>query len=150
MKYAFFLIIGGLFPPHRVQLVARMIKPRCVIHDFIRSVQLVARMIKPRCVIHDFVRSVQLVARMAKPRCVIHDFIRSVQLVARIIKPQCVIHDFVRSVHLDARPNHARNVISPFRSLTISCNKLHATIHLKHNKKDRTYVIKCGRLSKRF
>ncbi|ERH26391.1 hypothetical protein HMPREF9065_01961 [Aggregatibacter sp. oral taxon 458 str. W10330] len=37
-----------------------------------------------------------------------------------------------------------------FRAFKISCNKLHATIHLKHNKKDRTYVIKCGRLSKRF
>ena len=31
------------------------------------------------------------------------------------------------SVHLDARPNHARNVIQPFRVFTISCNKLHAT-----------------------
>ena len=29
-----------------------------------RSVQLVARMIKPRCVIHGFMRNVQLVARM--------------------------------------------------------------------------------------
>ena len=64
MEYVFFLIIGGLFPPHRVQLVARMIKPRYVIHNFVRSVQLVARMIKPRYVIHNFVRSVQLVARM--------------------------------------------------------------------------------------
>jgi len=27
------------------------------------------------------------------------------------------IHDFVRSVHLDARPNHARNVIQPFRGI---------------------------------
>ena len=27
------------------------------------------------------------------------------------------IHDFVRSVHLDARPNHARNVIEPFRGV---------------------------------
>jgi len=26
----------------------------------------------------------------------------------------------VRSVHLDARPNHSRNIISPFRALTIS------------------------------
>ena len=32
-----------------------------------------------------------------------------------------------RSVHLDARPNHARNIIQPFRVFTISCNKLHAT-----------------------
>ncbi|ERH26119.1 hypothetical protein HMPREF9065_02081 [Aggregatibacter sp. oral taxon 458 str. W10330] len=35
------------------------------------------------------------------------------------------------SVHLDARPNHARNVIYPFRAFTISyvaCNLLHATI----------------------
>jgi len=30
VEYAFFLIIGGLFTPHRVQLVARMIKPQCV------------------------------------------------------------------------------------------------------------------------
>jgi len=30
------------------------------------------------------------------------------------------IHDLVRSVHLDARPNHARNVIYPFRAFTIS------------------------------
>ena len=40
------------------------------------------------------------------------------------------IHDFIRSVHLDARPNHARNVIEPFRVFMISCNKLHATILL--------------------
>ena len=39
-------------------------------------------------------------------------------------------HDFMRSVHLDARPNHARNVISPFQTFTISCNKLHATLWL--------------------
>ena len=32
------------------------------------------------------------------------------------------------SVHPDPRPNHARNVIYPFRAFTISCNKLHATI----------------------
>ena len=32
-------------------------------------------------------------------------------------------------MHLDARPNYARNVIYPFRIFTISCNKLHATIH---------------------
>jgi len=38
------------------------------------------------------------------------------------------IHDLVRSVHLDARPNHARNVISPFQVFMISCNKLHTTI----------------------
>ena len=31
------------------------------------------------------------------------------------------IHDFVRSVHLDARPDHAKNVIQPFRIFTISC-----------------------------
>ena len=31
------------------------------------------------------------------------------------------IYDFVRSVHLDARPNHAQNVIYPFRAFTISC-----------------------------
>jgi len=29
---------------------------------------------------------------------------------------------------LDARANHARSVIYPFRTFTISCNKLHATI----------------------
>ena len=40
------------------------------------------------------------------------------------------IHDFVRSVHLDARPNHARSIIYPFRTFTISCNKLHATIYM--------------------
>ena len=75
------------------------------------SVQLVARRIKPQCVIHDFVHSVQLVARRIKPQCVIHDFMCSVQLVARRIKPQCVIYDFMCSVHLDARLNHVRNVI---------------------------------------
>ena len=40
------------------------------------------------------------------------------------------IHDFMRSVHLDARPNHARSIIYPFRTFTISCNKLHATIYM--------------------
>ena len=35
----------------------------------------------------------------------------------------------MRSVHLDARPNRARNLIYPFLAFTISCNKLHATIH---------------------
>ena len=42
------------------------------------------------------------------------------------------IHNFVCSVHLDAQPNHARNFIPPFRELTISCNKLHATGALFH------------------
>ena len=40
------------------------------------------------------------------------------------------IHDFVRSVYLDTRPNHARSIICPFRTSTISCNKLHATIDM--------------------
>ena len=35
--------------------------------------------------------------------------------------PLSDIHDFVCSVHLDARPNHARKVIYPFQTFTISC-----------------------------
>ena len=40
------------------------------------------------------------------------------------------IHDFMRSVQLVARTNHARSIIYPFRTFTISCNKLHATIYM--------------------
>ena len=61
-------------------------------------------------------------------KSVIH-FECSVHLDARKIQPRYAIHRFPRSVQLVARPNYARNVIYPFRIFTISCNKLHATIH---------------------
>ena len=79
-----------------VQLVARMIPPQCVIHDFGCSVHLDARPNHARSVIHDFV---QQVARYGEipPLCVIDDF---VQRVARYgeIPPRCVIDDFVQQV----------------------------------------------------
>ena len=55
----------------------------------------------------------------------IHD-----QTMHRTLFPSFVIHDFVRSVHLDAQPNHAQNVIYPFRAfmLCVACILMHDQI----------------------
>ena len=81
----------------RMNHARNVIQPFSDIHDFVRSVQLVARMIPPQCVIHDFGCSVHLDARPNHARSVIHDF---VQQVARYgeIPPRCVIDDFVQPV----------------------------------------------------
>ena len=58
-----------------------------------------------------------------------------------LFHPFSGIHDFFRSVQLVARPNHAQNVISPFRAFTISCNKLHATIDMvQDNLSTKEYI----------
>ena len=55
----------------------------------------------------------------------IHD-----QTMHRTLFPSFVIHDFVRSVHLDAQPNHAQNVIYPFRAfmMCVACILMHDQI----------------------
>ena len=90
-----------------------------VIH-FECSVQLVARMIQPRYAIHRFPRSVQLVARIIQPRYVIHD-----SLVACIL-----MHDRITYGTLFNLFEHSqiRATSCTLRS-TISCIKMHATIH---------------------
>ena len=132
-----------VIPYCSVHLDARMIPPRCVIHDFGCRLHLDARPISLMSVF-------LFVQRVARYGSVIS--YRSVHLDARLNHARNVIHhlsgihDFVQqvarygsvilycSVHLDARPNHARNIIQPFRVFTISCNKLHATgLHHAHN-----------------
>jgi len=85
------------------------------------------------------VRSVQLVARPNHTQNVISPFRAfTISFVAcNLLHDQTThgtlfnlscIHDFFRSMQLVARPNHAQNVISPFRAFTISCvacNLLH-------------------------
>ena len=101
-----------------------------------RSVQLVARPNHARNVIYPF-RAFTISCNKLHAT---HDIVNyTSKLIIRTlagynkqsaVKFHCTLLSFHiqnRSVQLVARPNHARNVISPFRAFTISCNKLHAT-----------------------
>ena len=93
--------------------------------------QLVARMIQPRYVPHDFVhQDARYDPRSTHARYIIyplsgiHNFVQQVaRYDARMNQPRYVIHDsLVTCILMHERFNLGA-------CLTISCNKLHATIH---------------------
>ena len=140
---------GTLFNPFEihdfvrsVHLDARMIPPRCGIKcgDFYACFScnklhatgalfhIVACILMHDRITHGTLFTTFRAFTISCVACILmHDRLPSraflfVQQVARYgsVIPYC-------SVQLVARPNHARNVIQPFRVFTISCNELHAT-----------------------
>ena len=120
------------FSPRSVQLVARINPSWNVIYLF-RALAISCN--KLHATIYDFLVACILMhdGTTHGRYLTLSDIHNFVQQVAR--------YDlwFPYSVHLDVRPNYARNIIYLFRALTISCNKLHATI-LSHAQNE----IKCG------